>query len=237
MSFWGKHKTLHIVLAVFTLGFWLLALFAWYLWQRGRRGWAIATASILGLFVLLIGIGAATSPESDPTTVAEETTTVQQTTEETTTEQTTAEESDTAEETDATPTDPTMNERTRSYIAKVQTCQVTVGLTLLLIQRGESDSFTIADSANTAAQTCEMIKTNLLQADTDHFRDEALLAWSGVSEMKSGMNALIAYVDNPQPSKLIEARDKIQRGDAQAALGIKQINRRRVAYGLKKIKT
>jgi hypothetical protein len=55
--------------------------------------------------------------------------------------------------------------------------------------------------------------------------------------MKSGMNALRAYIDNPLPSKLIEARDKILRGDAQADKGIQQINRRRVIYGLKKIQT
>lgn len=129
-----------------------------------------------------------------------------------------------------------MDRRTREYISQVQTCQVTVGLTLLMIQRGETDAFQIADSANTAAETCEIIKQNLATANTDHFDEEALLAWSGVSEMKSGMNVLIAYVDDPRPSKLIEARDKIQRGDAQAAAGLQQINQRRVVYGLKKIK-
>jgi hypothetical protein len=31
-----------------------------------------------------------------------------------------------------------MNKRTREYIAQVQTCQVTVGLTLLMIKRGDA---------------------------------------------------------------------------------------------------
>jgi hypothetical protein len=226
VSFFGQHRTLHIVLAVLTVGFWLLVLLAWYLWRRGRRGWAIATASVTALLVLLIALGSATSSDSTTTAAGD-----------TTTKETTTEEIDTVEETDASPTDPTMNRRTREYIAKVQTCQITVGLTLLMIKRGETDTFKLADSANTAAQTCETIKTNLAVADTDHFDDQALLAWSGVSDMKSGMNALIAYLDNPQPSKLIEARDKLQRGDAEATQGIRQINRRRVVYGLNKIQT
>ncbi len=106
-----------------------------------------------------------------------------------------------------------------------------------MIQRGEPDTVKISDSANTAAQTCETIKSNLAVADTAHFDDEALLAWSGVSEMKSGMNALRAYLDDPRPSKLVEVRDKIQRGDAQAAEGIRQINSRRVVYGLNRIQS
>jgi hypothetical protein len=231
VSFFGQRRTLHIVLSVITFGLWLLVLLAVYLWRRGRRGWAIATASVVGLLVLLIAIGSATSPESDTSATA--------TTEETTTEGTTTESvvTDDAADTGGPPRDPTMDKRTSQYIAQVQTCQVTVGLTLLMIKRGETDPFKLSDSANTAAETCETIKTNLAVADTDHFDDQALLAWSGVSDMKSGMNALRTYIDNPTPSKLIEARDKIQRGDAQAAQGIRQINRRRVVYGLKKIQT
>ena len=234
VSFFGRHRTLHIVLSVITLGLWLLVLLAVYLWRRGRRGWSIATASALGLLVLLIAVGSATSPESDSTSATSNETTTVETTTETTTEDATTEE---AVETTGPPRDPTMNKRTRQYIAQVQTCQVSVGLTLLMIRRGETDPIKLSESAKLAADTCETIKTNLAVADTDHFDDQALVAWSGVSEMKSGMNALRAYIDNPLPSKLIEARDKIQRGDSQASLGIRQINARRVVYGLKKIQT
>lgn len=230
VTYFGSHKTLHIVLAVISVGLWLLVLLALYLWRKNRRGWAIAVASVTALLVLVIGIGSGTSPETNDAIAEQETTqTVAEPTEDETTEPTLAESEETI--------DPTMDERTRQYIAQVQTCQVTVGLTLLQIQRGETDSFMIADSANTAADTCETIKTNLATTDTNHFDDEALLAWSGVSEMKSGMNALLAYIDDPRPTKLIEARDKIQKGDAQAAEGIRQINRRRTVYGLEKIAT
>ena len=72
VSFWGKRKTLHIVLAVITFGLWLLALLALYLWRKGRKGWSIASASALGLVVLLIGIGAAAATESETMTEAAE---------------------------------------------------------------------------------------------------------------------------------------------------------------------
>jgi len=80
VSLWGKRKTLHIVLAVITFGLWLLALLALYLWRKGRKGWSIATASALGLIVLLVGIGAAAPTESETTSPAIDTTTVTETT-------------------------------------------------------------------------------------------------------------------------------------------------------------
>jgi hypothetical protein len=75
VSFFGQRRTLHIVLSVITCGLWLLVLLAVHLWRRGRRGWAIATASVVGLLVLLIAIGSATSPESDTSATTTETTT------------------------------------------------------------------------------------------------------------------------------------------------------------------
>jgi len=202
-------------------------------WQRRSRRGKIAI--IVAAVVVGLGVLGALVPTGDDETASTTTTTsTASAVEEPVAEETTTAPTQTKPE---KPTDSTLDKRTRQYIAQVQTCQVTVGLTLLLIKRGETDPFKLADSAKTAADTCEAIKTNLAIADSDHFDDEALLAWSGVSEMKSGMNALVAYIDDPRPSKLIEARDKIQRGDAQAAEGIRQINRRRVAYGLRKIQT
>lgn len=87
VSFFFGHRTwLHVVLAVLTFGLWLLVLLAIYLWRKGRKGWSVATAAVLGLFVLLIGIGAAT-PTEDKTTATQ--TTETQTTETETTEETT----------------------------------------------------------------------------------------------------------------------------------------------------
>lgn len=104
VSFFGTRKTLHIILAVLTVGLWLLALLAIYLWRKGRKGWSITTAAALGLIVLLIGIGAATPAEDETTgaetiteTVTETLTTDEQTTEEQTTEETTTEEQPTTE--------------------------------------------------------------------------------------------------------------------------------------------
>ena len=62
-SFFGKHKTLHIILAILTLGLWLLVPLAIYLWRKDRRVLSIITGAVLGLLVLLIGIGVATSEE------------------------------------------------------------------------------------------------------------------------------------------------------------------------------
>jgi hypothetical protein len=87
VSFWGERKTLHIVLAVITFGFWLLVLLALYLWRKGRKGWSIATASVAGLLVLFLAIGLATPSDSGNTTkaAAEEATTTEQTSTEVTT--------------------------------------------------------------------------------------------------------------------------------------------------------
>ena len=56
-SFFGKRKTLHIVLAIVTLGFGCSSWLAIYFWRKGNKVLAIVTGSVLGLFVLLIGVG------------------------------------------------------------------------------------------------------------------------------------------------------------------------------------
>jgi hypothetical protein len=60
-------------------------------------------------------------------------------------------------------------------------------------------------------------------------------AWYGVDRMKSGLNALLVYIDSKAPSKLIEARDKLVQGLATARAGIRAINARRRFYGLRAI--
>jgi len=73
--------------------------------------------------------------------------------------------------------------------------------------------------------------------DTTHFDDQATDAWYGVDRLKSGLNAFLAYLDNPEPTKLIEARNKLQEGDQNAARGIHEINQRRKVYGLHAVKS
>jgi hypothetical protein len=36
---------------------------------------------------------------------------------------------------------------------------------------------------------------------TDHFDDQAQTAWTGVDRIKSGLNALMAYIDDPRPRR------------------------------------
>jgi hypothetical protein len=117
----------------------------------------------------------------------------------------------------------------------VQTCQIGLGLVLLDIKRDETDPIKLADSATQGRDMCDSERSQLAAKNTDHFDDEALLAWSGVDRAKSGLNALLAYLDNPVPSKLIEVRDKVAEGDQDMAEGIRQINARRRVYGLKAI--
>ncbi len=136
----------------------------------------------------------------------------------------------------ATPTpNKDVETHTREYIAGVQTCQVGLGLVLLDIKRGESDPIKLADAATQGRDVCDSERSQLVAMDTDHFVDEAALAWNGVDRAKSGLNAMLAYLDNPAPSKLIEVRDKLAEGDRDMAEGIRQINARRHVYGLKAI--
>ncbi len=72
--------------------------------------------------------------------------------------------------------------------------------------------------------------------DTDHFDDEAAIGFYAIDRYKSGLNAVLAYIDDPRPTKIIEARDKLQEGDVSASEAYREINKRRKVYGLKKYK-
>jgi hypothetical protein len=104
-----------------------------------------------------------------------------------------------------------VDKNTRAYIAQVQTCQVEVGLLLLAIRRGQTNTLKLADEGTTARDACDSIRSRLLSMDTTHFDDQATDAWYGVDRLKSGLNAFLAYLDN--------GANEAHRGTEQAAGG------------------
>jgi hypothetical protein len=126
------------------------------------------------------------------------------------------------------------NYNTHRYIVQTRACITVTGLVISIAQQGPDD-ITFADSVTKARDTCDAIRSRLVSMSTDHFSNEADQAWYGVDRMKSGLNALLAYIDSKAPSKLIEARDKLSAGISNAKTGIKRINARRRVYGLKPV--
>ena len=58
-----------------------------------------------------------------------------------------------------------------------------------------------------------------LSADnTDHFDDQATNFWYGIDRYKSGLNALLSYIDSGATTKAIEVRNKFQQGDSYVSL-------------------
>jgi hypothetical protein len=125
-----------------------------------------------------------------------------------------------------------VNKNSRAYIEAVRRCQTIVGILVLDIREEKRNTLEIAEETTGARDTCESVDNELLEMETDHFDEEASLAWGGVDEVKSGLNALLTWIDNPEPTKLIEARDKLQEGSAAASAGVQEINRRRHEYSL-----
>jgi hypothetical protein len=130
---------------------------------------------------------------------------------------------------------PDVDKHTQDYVNQVKACALSVGIVILDIQRGKSTDLEVAGEATTARDTCDAIRSRLLRMNTDHFDDQAATAWYGVDRYKSGLNALLVYLDNPVPSKLIEARNKLQEGDQTVSQGLREINARRRIYGLRPI--
>lgn len=241
VRFFGRAKGVQIILAVFTAGFWLLVPLTVWLWRTGRRRAASILGGAVGLFVLVVALsGALSSTSSTSSDAASSATTTSATPATAAPAPALAAPAARAKPKPAAPAKPKPNasvdKHTRAYVAQVETCLVTVGLLLLDIQRGQTDTLKLADEATTARDTCDTIRSNLLTMNTDHFDDQAATAWYGVDRLKSGLNAFLAYLDNPVPSKLIEARNKLEEGDQAAAQGIREINSRRKVYGLKPIK-
>jgi hypothetical protein len=126
------------------------------------------------------------------------------------------------------------NYNTHRYINQVRGCLTVTGL-VVQIAANAQDEIQVADAATKGRDTCDAIRSRLLRINTDNFDNQASQAWYGVDRMKSGLNALLAYLDTKAPSKLIETRDKLQQGTATAKAGIRAINARRRAYGLRAI--
>jgi hypothetical protein len=126
------------------------------------------------------------------------------------------------------------NYNTHAYIKQTRGCLAVTALVGQIIQQTK-DVIEIADATTKARDTCDAIRSRLLRIGTDHFDHQASQAWYGVDRMKSGLNALLNYLDTSAPSKLIEARDKLVNGAATARAGIRAINARRRAYGLRAI--
>jgi hypothetical protein len=126
------------------------------------------------------------------------------------------------------------NYNTHRYIVQTRGCITITGLAIKIAQ-ASPDDIQFADAITKARDTCDAIRSRLVGFNTDHFDKQASQAWYGVDRMKSGLNALLAYVDSKAPSKLIEARDKLVDGLSNARTGVKGINARRRVYGLKPI--
>jgi hypothetical protein len=118
----------------------------------------------------------------------------------------------------------------------VQGCRLSAAIVRSAAVEGETDLIDMADITTTARDTCDNVRGNLLGMDSEHFDNEAQTAWIGVDGIKSGLNALMAYIDDPRPGKIIEARNKLNEGDATAREGLRGINRRRHVYGLHALK-
>lgn len=118
----------------------------------------------------------------------------------------------------------------------MSTCETAVGLVVLDIRRGNLDPVSLADNTTQARDICDSIRSRLASMTTDHFDDQAALGFYAIDRLKSGLNAVLAYLDNPRPTKIIEARNKLQDGDGSATQAIRAINKRRRVYGLHKLK-
>jgi hypothetical protein len=132
--------------------------------------------------------------------------------------------------------DAAVNRNTRRYVSAVNACRASAAIVRSVAAKGDTDLVDMADLTTTARDTCDGARSTLPTLDTDHFDDQAAQTWAGVDEIKSGLNAVLAYIDNPRPSKIIEARNKLDDGESTAADGLRQINKRRKVYGLKPLK-
>jgi hypothetical protein len=125
-----------------------------------------------------------------------------------------------------------VDRNTRRYVKGVNACRVSAAIVRDAAAGGQTNLLDMADMTTTARDTCDNVRSALVSIDTDHFDDQATDAWGGVDEIKSGLNAVLAYIDNPRPSKIIEARNTLDDGESAAHQGIHEINVRRHAYGL-----
>jgi hypothetical protein len=127
-----------------------------------------------------------------------------------------------------------LDNHTRAYVAAMKSCMTATGVVLVDIQQGVS-GVGLADETTTARNVCNQTRTQLLSLNTNDFDSQAADGFHGIDRYKSGLNALLAYLDTNAPSKLIEARNKIEQGDQAASRAIDEINARRRDSGLEAI--
>lgn len=124
---------------------------------------------------------------------------------------------------------------TKAYMKTMAFCFTAASIVL----NAAKNSANVTEFADTAVQgrdLCESVRSRLASKNTDHFDDQAATGFYAVDRVKSGLNALLAYIDNPRPTKLIEARNKIQDGSASGKQAYHDINVRRHHYGLRAYK-
>lgn len=80
----------------------------------------------------------------------------------------------------------------------------------------------LAERFPPARHACNLIRTELLEMDTDHFDDEAAITWGGVDEIKSGLNAAVLVqrrfsdgILTPYPKTVGSRRRVLLTGKAQ----------------------
>jgi hypothetical protein len=129
-----------------------------------------------------------------------------------------------------------VDQNTRAFVGKVRNCEIVLALASADLKSSSPTDIKAASDLTDARDTCDRARSDLLQLDTDHFDDQASVAWDGVDRVKSGLNALLNYLDSSAPSKLVEGRNKIQAGQQEINQGVRQINHRRHVYGLKSLK-
>ena len=127
-----------------------------------------------------------------------------------------------------------LNYNTHRFISQARRCVSVVGLIGLLSQTSPS-TYTMADATTKARDICDGIRSSLLRIDTGHFDNQANETWYGVDRMKSGLNALLNYLDTSASSKLIESRNKLVDGLGSARAGVRAINSVRRSYGLRAV--
>lgn len=132
--------------------------------------------------------------------------------------------------------DAKVDKNTRAYMEAMTRCEAAVALIRSIITAEDSDPLSLADNTTSARDICEDVRGQLLRLDTDKFDNEAATGFHAIDRYKSGLNAVLAYIDNPRPTKVIEARNKLQEGDRSTTQARNEINERRRAYGLKSIK-
>jgi hypothetical protein len=193
---------------------------AWWAGLPKVAKWSIA------IVAALILIGGCSALIGDDGSEGED-----QTTTEAAAPTTTEEEAEQTETEPAGPPGDNIRARSTEFVQAMRFCQRSVSVLRGAIVRGEASSLIeLADATRTSKQICDRVQDQLRELDTEHFDDQALTAQVAVDSWKDGLDALADYIDDEEPSKLLEARDKLNEGDAIAEQAVSEINERRAVY-------